>query len=126
MLSTLGFAVATAALSLARHREGSILLALGTPMRLIRRAVFGERLVVLVLSALVGLGAGIIATRAVVALVIGTDGVAQLPPVIIDFALRDVLVFVVAVLALLASVAVLVIGRTSRDLGEVLRAGERS
>ena len=95
-------------------------------MRLIRRAVFGERLVVLVLSALVGLGAGIIATRAVVALVIGTDGVAQLPPVIIDFALRDVLVFVVAVLALLASVAVLVSGRTSRDLGEVLRAGERS
>lgn len=126
LLATLGFAAATAALALARHREGGILLALGTPPRQIRRAVIGERLVVLTLSAIVGLGAGVTAAWAIVALIIGSDGYRQMPPVSTEYGLPSLLAFVGIVVVLLAVVSILVIGRTARDPADVLRAGEHT
>lgn len=122
LLSALGFATGTAALALARHRESGILLALGTSPTQIRRAVIGERLVVLGISALVGLAIGILATWAIVALIIGGDGVAQVPPVQIVYGTWPLLTFVLAVVAILALVAVLVLGRATRSPSDVLGA----
>ncbi|CCH74054.1 hypothetical protein BN11_3700002 [Nostocoides australiense Ben110] len=125
VLASLGFAAATAELALARHREGAILLALGTPPGHIRRAVVGERLVVLVLASLIGVLAGLAAARVIVPLVVGSDGYEQIPPVAVDLDVLRLLVFVGVVLAVLALISILVIGRTARDLADVLRAGER-
>ncbi len=125
VLASLGFAAATAGLALARHREGAILLALGTPPGHIRRAVVGERLVVLVLASLIGVLAGLAAARVIVPLVVGSDGYEQIPPVAVDLDVLRLLVFVGVVLAVLALISILVIGRTARDLADVLRAGER-
>ena len=125
-LAALGFAAATAGLALARHREAGILLALGTSPRQIRRAVLGERLVVLVLSTLVGLGAGVAAIWAIVALVIGSDGHPQVPAVHTEYGVGALVLFAGAVLALLAAVGLVVVGRTARDPADVLRAGEHA
>lgn len=123
VLAAVGFAATTAALGRERRRENAVLLALGMPPRRIRRVLEAERLLVVVLTTLVGLGLGVLAALAVVPLLVGGDGHRQVPPVVVTMPWGALLAFAAVVAGALSLVGVLVLRGAGRDVAAELRRG---
>jgi ABC-type lipoprotein release transport system permease subunit len=124
LLAAVGFAASTAALGRARRHDNAVLLALGCSPRRIRAGFLVERVLLVVVTMVVGVALGAVAAVAVVPLLVGGDGHQQVPSVLVTVPLLPLLWFVAAVTALLAVVGVLVVRHTVRDLGRELREGE--
>ncbi|KGN39576.1 FtsX-like permease family protein [Knoellia subterranea] len=124
VLAAVGFAATTASLARARHHDNAILLALGMPPGRIRRILTLERVCIVGLTVLVGVAMGAAAAWVVVPFLVGGDGHAQVPSVLVVIpwgALAGLAAVVIAVLGLLG---VLVLRRTGGDIASELRMGE--
>lgn len=124
LLAALGFAAATTALGAIRRHEAVILTALGYGARARRQVLLAERGVVVLLTAVVGVGAAAIASWLVTPLLVSGDGHPQVPPVIVELnwpALLGLAVGLVLVLVLIAALLV----RRSGDVASALRDQER-
>ena len=126
VLAAVGFAATTAALGRTRRRENAVLLALGMPPGRIRQVLALERVGVVVLTVAVGLGLGVLSALAVVPVLVGGDGHAQVPRVLVTLPAAQVVGFGVLVALVLSVVGVLVLRGTGRDIAAELRHGEAS
>jgi hypothetical protein len=126
LLAAVGFAATTAALGDARRHENAVLHALGTPPRRIGTVLLLERVLVTVVTVLVGVLLGVVAAVTVVPLLVGGDGHPQVPDVLVSVPVVPVLVLAAAVTGLLSLVGLLVLRSSVRDLGSELRRGEGS
>ncbi len=124
LLAAVGFAATTAALGRARRHENAVLLALGMPPRRIRTVLVLERVLVTVVTVLVGVALGVLAALTVVPLLVGGDGHPQVPPVLVQVPALPLLVLAAVVTGVLSLVGVLVLRSTSRDLSGELREGD--
>jgi hypothetical protein len=124
VLAAVGFAATTAALGRTRRRENAVLLALGMPPGRIRRVLALERVGVVVLTVAVGLVLGLPSALAVVPLLVGGDGHAQVPGVLVALPVGRLVGFAVLVAAVLSVVGVLVLRGTGRDTAAELRRGD--
>ncbi|EAP99705.1 putative membrane protein [Janibacter sp. HTCC2649] len=124
VLAAVGFAATTASLARTRHHENAILLALGMPPARIRRVLTLERISVVVLTVLVGVAMGAAAAYVVVPYLVGGDGHAQVPEVLVVIPWGRIALLAGAVTAVLSAIGVLVLRRTGSDLATELRMGE--
>ncbi|MFC7487958.1 FtsX-like permease family protein [Knoellia sp. CPCC 206453] len=124
VLAAVGFAATTASLARARHHENAILLALGMPPARIRRVLTLERISVVVLTVLVGVAMGAAAAYVVVPYLVGGDGHAQVPEVLVVIPWGRLALLAGAITAVLSAIGVLVLRRTGSDLATELRMGE--
>ncbi|MFC7489315.1 MULTISPECIES: FtsX-like permease family protein [unclassified Knoellia] len=123
VLAAVGFAATTASLARTRHHENAILLALGMPPARIRRVLTLERICVVVLTVLVGLVMGAVAAFVVVPFLVGGDGHAQVPDVLVVIPWWQLGALAGAITAVLSAIGVLVLRRTGSDLAMELRMG---
>lgn len=126
LLAAVGFAATTAALGRARRHENAVLHALGTPPRRIGTVLLLERVLVTVVTVVVGVGLGVVAAVSVVPLLVGGDGHPQVPPVLVSVPALPLLLLAGAVTAVLSLVGMLVLRSSVRDLARELRRGEES
>jgi hypothetical protein len=124
LLAGVGFAATTAALGRARRHENAVLHALGTPPRRIGTVLLLERVLVTVVTVLVGVGLGIVAAVTVAPLLVGGDGHPQVPTVLVTVPALPVLLLAGVVTAVLSLVGMLVLRSSVDDLGGELRRGE--
>lgn len=124
VLAAVGFAATTASLARTRHHENAILLALGMPPARIRRVLTLERVCVVVLTVLVGVVMGAAASLVVVPYLVGGDGHAQVPAVVVVIPWAKLALLASAITAALSAIGVLVLRRTGSDLATELRMGE--
>lgn len=124
VLAAVGFAATTASLARTRHHENAILLALGMPPGRIRRVLTIERVCVVVLTVLVGVAMGAAAAYVVVPFLVGGDGHAQVPSVLVVIPWGRLALLAAAITAVLSTIGVLVLRRTGSDLATELRMGE--
>jgi hypothetical protein len=126
LLAAVGFAATTAALGGARRHENSVLLALGTPLGTMRTVLLLERVLVVVVTVLVGVALGVVAALTVVPLLVGGDGHPQVPDVLVVVPTGSVAVLAAVVTGVLSLVGLLVLRSSVGDLGRELRRGEGS
>ncbi|WP_299447328.1 FtsX-like permease family protein [uncultured Phycicoccus sp.] len=126
VLAMVGFAASTAALGRARRHENAVLLALGMPTRRIRRVLAAERVLVVVVTVLVGLLLGVVAALVVVPLLVGGDGHAQVPSVRVVLPPLVLGGYVTVLLLCLSAVGALVLRASVHHLAGQLREGEPS
>jgi hypothetical protein len=124
LLAAVGFAATTAALGRARRHENAVLHALGMPPRRIGTVLLLERVLVTVVTVVVGVGLGLVAAVTVVPLLVGGDGHPQVPPVLVEVPAAGVLLLAGAVTVVLSLVGMLVLRSSVGDLGGELRGGE--
>jgi hypothetical protein len=126
LLAAVGLGATTAALGRERRRENAVLLALGASPRRIRAVLEAERVAVVVLTVVVGSVLGVLAALAVVPVLVGGDGHRQVPSVLVTLPWGRLVLFALAVVALLGTVGVLVLRRVAADVAAELRRGEAS
>ncbi len=126
LLAAVGFAATTAALGRTRRHENSVLLALGTPPGTIRTVLLLERVLVTVVTVLVGVALGVVAALTVVPLLVGGDGHPQVPDVLVVVPGGPVVLLAAVVTGVLSLVGLLVLRSSVGDLGRELRRGDES
>lgn len=124
LLAGVGFAASTAALGRARRHEHAVLLALGMPPGRIRRVLLLERVLVVVVTVLVGTVLGVVSALTVVPLLVGGDGHPQVPPVLVRLPVPVLLGYLALLTTILVAVGAAVLRSASRDLATELRAGD--
>ncbi|MFJ8441810.1 FtsX-like permease family protein [Kitasatospora griseola] len=121
VLATIGFAAAAAAAASERAGESAVLLALGTPRRLLRRTATAEQVVLVGIGTGVGLLLGAVLVHLVVPLVVLTPAARPpVPEVLVGLPLGQLLALAVGTAALPLLSAFLVGGRR-RDVAARLR-----
>ncbi|MFF0390175.1 FtsX-like permease family protein [Kitasatospora sp. NPDC004615] len=121
VLATIGFAAAAAASASERAGESAVLLALGTPRRLLRRTATAEQVVLVGIGTGVGLLLGTVLVHLVVPLVVLTPAARPpVPGVLVGLPLGQTLALAAGTAALPLLSAFLVGGRR-RDVGARLR-----
>ncbi|OKJ05283.1 FtsX-like permease family protein [Kitasatospora sp. CB01950] len=121
VLATIGFAAAAAASAGERAGESAVLLALGTPRRLLRRTAAAEQVVLVGIGTGVGLLLGAVLAHLVVPLVVLTPAATPpTPEVLVGLPLGQVLILAAGTAALPLLSAFLVGGRR-RDVAARLR-----
>ncbi|MER5864141.1 ABC transporter permease [Kitasatospora sp. NPDC002040] len=121
VLAAIGFGAAAAASAGERAAESAVLLALGTPRRLLNRAAFGEQIVLVGIGTAVGAALGAVLVHLVVPLLVLTPAARPpLPEVLVALPLGQLLALAAATAALPLLSAFLVGGRR-RDVAARLR-----
>ncbi|KDN87360.1 FtsX-like permease family protein [Kitasatospora cheerisanensis] len=121
VLATIGFAAAAAASASERAAESAILMALGTPRRLLRRTAAAEQVVLVGIGTGVGLLLGTALVHLVVPLVVLTPAARPpIPEVLVGLPLGQVLALAAGTAALPLLSAFLIGGR-GRDVAARLR-----
>ncbi|GGR00170.1 FtsX-like permease family protein [Kitasatospora griseola] len=121
VLATIGFAAAAAASAAERAGESAVLLALGTPRRLLRRTATAEQVVLVGIGTGTGLLLGAVLVHLVVPLVVLTPAARPpVPEVLVGLPLGQLLALAVGTAALPLLSAFLVGGRR-RDVAARLR-----
>lgn len=123
-LAGIGFAATTASLGRDRRHDGAILLALGMRPARLRRVLFAERVVVVLLCVAVGVVVGVAAANVIVPLLVAGDGHVQVPSVAVSVPWRSIALLTAALTAVLVATSALVLARSNRDLAATLRAGD--
>ncbi|MGW4379024.1 FtsX-like permease family protein [Kitasatospora sp. NPDC004531] len=124
VLATIGFTAAAAASASERAAESAVLLALGTPRRVLRRTATAEQVVLVGIGTGVGLLLGAVLAHLVVPLVVLTPAARPpIPDVLVGLPLGQVLALAAGTAALPLLSAVLVGGRR-RDVAARLRFQE--
>ncbi|MGW4894553.1 FtsX-like permease family protein [Kitasatospora sp. NPDC004240] len=121
VLAAIGFAAAGAAAARERAGEFSVLLALGTPRRRLRRTAAAEQGILVGLGSLVGLGLGALIVHLIVPLVVLTPAAHRpVPEVVVDLPPGPALLLAAAIAAV-PLLAALAGGRGRRDVAARLR-----
>ncbi|MFI5979951.1 FtsX-like permease family protein [Streptomyces sp. NPDC051555] len=126
VLAAIGFAAAAAAGARERSRESAVLLALGTPRRLLARTAAAEGLVLAGLGSAAGVGIGAALVHLVVPLMVRTPaGSRPFPELLVDLPAGRTLLLTVAI-AVVPLLAATLGGRRNRNTAARLRQVEES
>ncbi|MFE2723018.1 FtsX-like permease family protein [Kitasatospora sp. NPDC059327] len=121
VLAAIGFAAASAASARERAGEFTVLLALGTPRRWLRRTVAAEQGVLVALGSVVGLALGALTVHLVVPLVVLTPAARRpVPEVLVDLPLGPALLLAAAI-TVVALLSASLSGRRRRNVAARLR-----
>ncbi|MFJ9950196.1 FtsX-like permease family protein [Kitasatospora sp. NPDC091207] len=121
VLAAIGFAAASAASARERAGEFTVLLALGTPRRWLRRTVAAEQGLLVALGSAVGLALGAVTVHLVVPLVVLTPAARRpVPEVLVDLPFGPALLLAAAI-TVVALLSASLSGRRRRNVAARLR-----